>query len=67
VVNEFLVELTGNDPGTSWFVLIDATNYPKKLDGAMKHRLQRSVLLGMHSFDERKALYTLDIDQWAGL
>jgi len=44
VVNEFLVELTGNRP--------------QKLDGAMTCRLQRSVRLGMPSFDERKALYT---------
>jgi len=57
IVNEFLVNLSGNQPGQTWFVLIGATNFPSAIDKSIKRRFQRQVRLQMPSEADRKDIF----------
>jgi SpoVK/Ycf46/Vps4 family AAA+-type ATPase len=48
IINEFLVEMTGNIPlEERKFVIIGATNFPHKIDIAIRRRFQKQVRLHM--------------------
>jgi len=58
-VNEFLVELNENQLPGVWFVLIGATNYPEKIDVAMRSRFQHSIRLQMPTDSEKAKMYNM--------